>query len=249
MNPADFYTGIVAELYGPLKSYSQDPEPYADFIQEAGMPALELGCGDGDPLLELRRRGLDVDGVDSSADMLERLRCRADEQDIRATVFHQRMEALNLPRRYRAIFLAGPTFTLLPDDATALAALHGIQAHLAEGGTALVPLFTPAPTPAEQIGQVRTATAADGAELRVSVVAEQRDETARTQTTLLRYERHHGSDNTIVERPWIMHWYPRDHFEKLVTTAGLTVTAVTDSDGKPASADVTDLLHFRLQAI
>ncbi|WP_407061585.1 methyltransferase domain-containing protein [Actinomadura napierensis] len=40
---------------------------------------MELGCGDGDPLLELRRRGLDVDGVDSSADKLERLGRRARE--------------------------------------------------------------------------------------------------------------------------------------------------------------------------
>ncbi len=247
MDPADFYTGIVAELYGPLKSFSHDPEPYAAFIQQAGMPALELGCGDGEPLLELRRRGLDVDGVDSSADMLERLRRRADEQDIRATVFHQRMEALNLPRRYRAIFLAGPTFTLLPDDATALAALRAIRAHLAEGGTALVPLFTPEPTPAEQIGRVRTAVAPDGAELRLSVIAEQRDETARTQTTLLRYERHHDSESTIEDRPWTMHWYTRDQFERLATTAGLAVTAVTDPDGKPAPADATGLLHFRLQ--
>ncbi|MBB5801916.1 SAM-dependent methyltransferase [Saccharothrix ecbatanensis] len=248
VDPADFYTGIVAELYGPLKSFSQDPEPYAAFVQQAAVPALELGCGDGDPLLELRRRGLDVDGVDSSADMLDRLRRRADEEDIRVTVFHQRMEALNLPRRYRAIFLAGPTFNLLPDDATALAALRGIRAHLAEDGTALVPLFTPTPTPAEQIRRVRTATAPDGAEIRVSVVAEQRDETARTQTTLLRYERHHGSDSTVVERPWTMHWYTRDQFGKLATTAGLAVTAVTDPHGKPTAADVTDLLHFRLQA-
>ncbi|MFF6784615.1 methyltransferase domain-containing protein [Streptomyces sp. NPDC012510] len=247
MDPADFYTGIVADLYGPLKSHSQDPELYAAFIEEAGTPALELGCGDGDPLLELRRRGMDVDGVDSSADMLERLRRRADAQDLRATVYHQRMEALRLPRHYQAIFLAGPTFTLLPDDATALAALRGIRAHLAEGGTALVPLFTPAPTPAEQIGQVRTATAPDGAELRVSVVAEQRDETARTQTTLLRYERHHGSESTVEDRPWILHWYPRDRFEELAAAAGLAVAAVTDTDGKPAPADAAGLLHFRLR--
>jgi SAM-dependent methyltransferase len=247
VNPADFYTGIVAELYGPLKSFSPDPEPYAAFIQQAGAPALELGCGDGDPLLELCRRGLEVEGVDSSADMLDRLRHRADGQGLHPTVFHQRMEALNLPRRYRAIFLAGPTFTLLPDDATALAALRGIRAHLTGDGTALVPLFAPAPTPAEQIGRVRTATASDGAELRVSVVAEQRDETARTQTTLLRYERHHGSDSSVVERPWVLHWYARDGFEELATTAGLAVTAVTDPHGKPADANATDL-HFRLQA-
>ncbi|MEU1574163.1 class I SAM-dependent methyltransferase [Streptomyces collinus] len=248
MDPADFYTGIVAELYGPLKSFSQDPEPYAAFIRQAGGPALELGCGDGDPLLELRRRGLDVDGVDSSADMLERLRRRAGEQGIRATVFHQRMEALELPRRYRAVFLAGPTFTLLPDDVTALAALRGIRAHLAVGGTALVPLFTPAPTPAEEIRRVRTAAAPDGAELRVSVVAEQRDEAARTQTALLRYERHHGTDSTVDERPWLLHWYPREQFEKLATTAGLAVTAVTDADGKPARGDDTGVVHFRLQS-
>ncbi|MGW4820516.1 class I SAM-dependent methyltransferase [Streptomyces sp. NPDC004227] len=246
MDPADFYSGIVAELYRPLKSVSQDPEPYAAFIRQVGVPALELGCGDGDPLLELRRRGLEVEGVDSSADMLERLRRRADEQGLPATVFHQRMEALNLPRRYRAIFLAGPTFTLLPDDTTALAALRGIRAHLADDGLALVPLFTPVPTPAEQIGRVRTAAAPDGAELRVSVVAEQRDETARTQTTLLRYERHHGSDSSVVERPWVLHWYSRDEFEELVTTADLTVTTVTDPHGKPAHANATDL-HFRLQ--
>jgi hypothetical protein len=124
------------------------------------------------------------------------------------------------PAATGAVFLAGPTFTLLPDDAPALAALRGIRAHLTEGGTALVPLFTPAPTPAEQIGRVRTAAAPDGAELRVPVVAEQRDETARTQTTLLRYEPHHGTDSTVEERRWTMHWYPRDHFEKLAATAG-----------------------------
>ncbi|MFE7232438.1 class I SAM-dependent methyltransferase [Streptomyces sp. NPDC057596] len=246
MDPADFYSGIVAELYRPLKSVSQDPEPYAALIRQVGWPALELGCGDGDPLLELRRRGLEVEGVDSSADMLERLRRRADEQSLPITVFHQRMEALNLPRRYRAIFLAGPTFNLLPDDATALAALRGIRAHLADDGAALVPLFTPVPTPAEQIGRVRTAAAPGGAELRVSVVAEQRDETTRRQTTLLRYERHHGSDSSVVERPWVLHWYSRDEFEELVTTAGLAVTAVTDPRGKPAHDDATDL-HFRLQ--
>ncbi|KUL24685.1 class I SAM-dependent methyltransferase [Streptomyces regalis] len=248
MDPADFYTGIVAELYGPLKSFSQDPEPYAAFIEQAGAPALELGCGDGDPLLELRRRGLEVDGVDSSADMLERLRRRAGELGIRVSVFHQRMEALRLPRRYRAVFLAGPTFTLLPDDAAALAALRGIRAHLAEGGTALVPLFTPAPTAAGEIGRVRAAAAPDGAELRVSVVAEQRDEAARTQTTLLRYERHHGSDSTVVERPWVMHWYAPGQFEELSTAAGLAVSAVTDPEGRPVPAGVSGLLHFRLRA-
>ncbi|MFF5205783.1 class I SAM-dependent methyltransferase [Streptosporangium sp. NPDC000396] len=241
MNPADFYTGIVAELYGPLKSVAQDPEPYAAFVQETGSPALELGCGDGDPLLDLRRRGLDVEGVDSSADMLDRCRRRARKQGVDVVLYHQRMEALDLPRRYRAIFLAGPTFNLLPDDSTALAALRGIRNHLAVGGTALVPLFVPSPTPSEQIGRVRTATADDGAELRVSVLSEERSDSTRTQTTVLRYERHRDGESTIVDRPWVLHWYTRSGFEGLATAAGLIAVSVLET---PGASDV----QFQLQA-
>ncbi|MFG1808105.1 class I SAM-dependent methyltransferase [Streptomyces sp. NPDC049040] len=231
MEPADFYTGIVARMYAPLKAVTPDPEPYAAFVEEVGSPALELGCGDGEPLLELRRRGLDVEGVDSSADMLERCRQQAREQGLDVVVHHQRMEALDLPRRYRAVFLAGPTFNLLPDDATALAALRGIRRHLAPGGAALVPLFVPTPTPAEQIGRVRTATDDDGAELRVSMLSEERDPAARTQSAVLRYERRHGGRSTVEDRTWVLHWYGHADFEGLAAQAGLKVVSVADALG------------------
>jgi SAM-dependent methyltransferase len=247
MEPADFYTGIVAQSYAPLKSVSQDPEPYAAFVREAGTPALELGCGDGDPLLALRRQGLDVEGVDSSADMLARCRRRAEQEGITVTVHHQRMEALSLPRRFPAIFLAGPTFNLLPDDGVAGAALRGVRRHLVDGGSALIPLHIPSLSPADQIGRVRTATGDDGAELRFSLVSEERDETTRTQTSLLRYERHGGDERTVVERPWLLHWYTRSGFTDLATAAGLTTVSVTDADGDNAADDAVHMV-FRLRA-
>ncbi|MET9290783.1 class I SAM-dependent methyltransferase [Streptomyces sp. NPDC003077] len=247
MDPADFYTGIVAEAYAPLKSFSPDPGRYAAFIRETGGPALELGCGDGDPLLALRRSGLDVEGVDSSADMLERCRRRADEADLAVTVHHQRMEALDLARRFRAVFLAGPTFNLLPDDDVADAALRGIRRHLADDGSVLIPLHVPSPTPADQLGQVRTAVADDGAELRFSIVSEERDETRRTQTAVLRYERHSDEGSTAAERPWLLHWYTRAGFEELAAAAGLGTVSVTDEDGN-AIEDDAPYMVFRLRA-
>lgn len=240
MDAAYFYTGIVADLYRPLRSVTQDPEPYAAFVAETGGPALELGCGDGDPLLDLRRRGLDVEGVDSSADMLDRCRRRAREQGLDVVLHQQRIETLHLAYRYRAIFLAGPTFNLLPDDPTAIAALRGIRGHLREGGTALVPLFAPRPTPVDDVGPARVATAADGAELRVSVLSEDWNETERTHTTLLRYERHHNGRSKVVDRPWVLHWHSPEGFEDLAAAGGLIVTSMEESPG--------GLQCYRLQA-
>ena len=77
-DPSQFYTGIVAEIYAPLRSSVPDVEPYTRFIAQSGEPALELGCGTGDPLLDLRARGVDVEGLDASADML--VRCRAEAE-------------------------------------------------------------------------------------------------------------------------------------------------------------------------
>lgn len=45
MSTADFYTGIVADVYTSLRSTTFDAEPYLEFVDRAGQPALELGCG------------------------------------------------------------------------------------------------------------------------------------------------------------------------------------------------------------
>lgn len=239
MEPASFYTGIVADLYAPLKSTSQDPEPHARFIEASGQPALELGCGDGDPLLELRRRGLDVDGVDSSADMLAICRRRAETTGIDVTVHHQPMESLDLPRRYRSIFLAGPTFNLLPDDATALLALERIRDHLDADGSALVPLFIPPPTPQDELGVPRSATESDGSIITFTAVDEERDEDARTQRTATRYERVTAGQRTTVDRPWVLHWHTQDGFGRLASSAGFATMAVLGADGRPVAADAS----------
>lgn len=240
MDSSSFYTGIVAELYEPLKSASQAWEPYARFIAQSGEPALELGCGDGEPILDLRRNGLDVDGIDSSGDMLVRCARKAARAGLAVALHEQRMEELDLPRRYRSIFLAGPTFTLLPDDQTALRALQGIRIHLSEGGSALVPLFIPTATPQEQFGRVKEITAADGAVLRVSVLSEDRDEDARVQRTVLRYEKHATGDSIIGDRSWVLHWHTQESFRGLAEAAGLTVTAVHDRKGRTASPDAAE---------
>jgi SAM-dependent methyltransferase len=235
VEPADFYTGLVAELYAPLRSYAPAPDVYATFIAGSGEPALELGCGDGDPLLALRTLGLDVDGVDSSADMLERLRARAGTLEV--TVYRQLFEELDLPRRYRSIFVAGATFNLLPSDEAALVALRRVRAHLLPDGTARIPLWIPPPSDA--VGELRSEVDADGSVIRVSLTGEDYDVAARTRRTMLRYERGCDGRTETVEREWLLHWHTVDGFRALASSAGLSVAAVLDDDGSPAEPDAT----------
>lgn len=237
MDAADFYTGIVVEGYSLLKQADFPADRYAELIATSGEPALELGCGDGDPLLELRRRGLDVEGVDSSADMLARCAVRAEEAGLEVTTHHQRMEDLSLERRFRTIFLAGPTFTLLPDDQRALRALTRIRDHLTADGTALVPLWIPPPTPAEALGVARRAVTEGGGRVSFTALSEEYDEAHRRRTTHVRYVLHTPDGPEVADRDWIIHWHTQESFRELATAAGLRVVSVTDPHGSPVAGD------------
>ena len=235
--PRLFYTGLVAQLYAPLRSMAPDPEPYARFIATSGEPVLELGCGTGDPLLDLRGRGLEVEGLDASADMLERCRSEAARRGIDVVLHHQPMESMDLGRRFRSIFLAGPTFNLLVDDDIARRTLDRIGVHLHPQGSALIPLFLPVATPSEHLNRPREHTTLDGTVMRVTAIAEQRDELHRTQTTILWYELVAAGNVIVDERPWILHWHTQDEFRQLAAEAGLAVRAVLTAEATPATAN------------
>ncbi|MFC8191018.1 class I SAM-dependent methyltransferase [Cellulomonas sp. NPDC057328] len=228
MSAAEFYTAIVADVYGLLRGTHFDAAPYLAFVRSEGEPALELGCGDVGPFLELVRQGIDVEGVDSSADMVRRCRERAAAEGLSPVVHHQRMEDLALDRRFRAVYLAGPTFNLLPDDATAARALAAIGRHLLPGGAALVPLWTPPPTPEDEIGRVREAVTDDGQRASFAIVGEVHDPAARTRTSRVRYELEHADGTAVLDRDWVLHWYTDDGFARMAADAGLTVESVDE---------------------
>ena len=138
--PAQFYTGLVADLYEPLASNHARAEDYVAFLEHSGTPALELACGSGLPLVELVERGYEVEGLDASQDMLDRCYARAADRDVDVTLHLAEMQSFSLSRRYQSIFLAGASFTLLATDEDAASALTRIYAHLEAGGSALIPL-------------------------------------------------------------------------------------------------------------
>jgi hypothetical protein len=146
---------------------------------------------------------------------------------------------MELPRRYRSIYLAGPSFNLLVDDDAAWRALARVRAHLEPDGSALIPLFVPDPIPPVVLGVPRTHTTDGGATLRFSVLASDWDDAARLQVTHTRYERERGDEVEVLERAWMLHWHTQDGFRQLASDAGLLVDEVVGLDGGPAAPDAT----------
>ena len=71
--------------------------------------------------------------------------------------------------------------------------------------------------------------------MRVTPVAEQRNELHRIQTTILRYELVIAGNVIVDERPWMLHWHTQDGFRQLAAEAGLAVRAVLTPDATPAT--------------
>lgn len=234
--PSEFYTGLVADLYRPLRSTTFPADRYRQLLLRLGEPGLELGCGDGDPLLDLRGSGLDVDGIDSSPDMIERLHRRAADQNLAVNAWVADMQTMRLPRAYRTVFLAGPTFNLLPDDRAMGRALSSIAGALAADGTAVIPLFEPEPVGPDEIGALTRRTTPTGW-IGWKIVKAARDADTRTQTLTLRYERVDSGASEVLERDWVIHWIDLDGFAELARHAGLRVDSAEGEVG-PEPVDV-----------
>ncbi len=190
-------------------------------------------------MLDLREQGLDVEGLDSSADMLDRFRVNAAARNLEVTLHHATFQSMSLGKQFRSIFLAGATFNLLPNDAAATSALSRIAEHLHPEGSALIPLFKPQAPAESDIGKITEQVARDGATVRVTVVDIERDESTRNQVTQLRYERVLGDDHEIAERSWLLHWFEIDQFEAMAAEAGLSTLSVRGGDGEPVTTHDT----------
>jgi SAM-dependent methyltransferase len=70
MKFANPYDGIAAYYDLEHRDFTEDSDLYLQFVESAGDPVLELGCGTGRILRSIAGAGFSVTGVDSSSEML-----------------------------------------------------------------------------------------------------------------------------------------------------------------------------------
>ena len=138
------YGGMLAKTWDLLRGdTTQWPDRffYRHFIDRHGGRVLDVGCGTGRLLLDYLNRGVDIEGVDTSPEMLDLCRAKALILNLKPTLYLQSMEDLDLPQHYEIIIVPSSSFQLVTDLGDATKSMANFYRHLDPGGILIMPFM------------------------------------------------------------------------------------------------------------
>ena len=138
-----------------------DPAPAVDFLAglAAGGPALELAIGTGRVALPLAARGVAVEGVEASPEMVAKLRAKPGGDSLPVVLGD--LAAVAVRGRFALVYLVFNTLFNVVDAERQAACFRNVARVLAPGGAFVIEAFVPNPADFErdeQHPQVRELT-------------------------------------------------------------------------------------------
>ena len=217
----------------------------------SGGRILEAAVGTGRLLIPLLQAGLQVDGIDSSNEMLTCCRRNCAAVDLQPTLYCGALETMALPARYDAIVISFGSFMLLSVPGEAEAALDRMRHHLTPGGRLFLDVDAPGtsarrPDNGESSRSVRCV---DGSTIVLRDTPVGYDAAARVERRLLSYEK--SKDGRILAtevQDFHLRHYEEDELRALLPTAGfVNIAACADYREAAPAATARDWLCFSAQ--
>ncbi|WP_042682964.1 class I SAM-dependent methyltransferase [Anaerosalibacter massiliensis] len=132
-----YYGRLSSEVYDmdkPIGHSFGDVQFYMDRLESCKGPILEPATGTGRILIPLLEKGLNVDGFDSSKDMLNICENNCKKRGLNPKLYEAKMESFSLDTKYDAIIVPTGTFLLLYKRADSIKALKNFYKHLSNDG-------------------------------------------------------------------------------------------------------------------
>ncbi|MBV8462698.1 MAG: class I SAM-dependent methyltransferase [Acidimicrobiales bacterium] len=145
--PHNYFDERIAKSYEDRWPETHGHEvvaPMVDLLAHLGGegPVLEFAIGTGRIALPLAARGMRVDGIELSPDMVAQLRKAPDGERLDVTLGD--MATTRLDRSYRLVYLVANTIMNLTTQAEQVACFENASAHLEPGGVFVVEVVIPA---------------------------------------------------------------------------------------------------------
>ena len=225
-------TGLAAATWDGFAGDEpkRDYYVYGRLIAQHPGRVLDVGCGTGRILVPYLADGIDIEGIDSSQEALSICRENAARKGLTATLYEQRMEALDLPNRYSTIIVPGGSFHLLIEREDAAKALKRFNEHLEANGVLALSLDDPSEQLSIDIGRWRSrgvVTRPDGTELHQDRMTERID----------RAEQVVRGEQVVQEQVHTMRMrlYLKDEIQVMLKHAGFRDVAAIEDDGGGSS--------------
>ena len=208
-----------------------DPAPAVDFLAPLadGGPVLELAVGTGRVALPLAPRGLAVEGVEASPEMVAHLRAKSGGADMPVTVGDMADVPVDGP--YRLVFLVFNTLFNLVSEERQAACFRNVARVLAPGGAFVIETFVPDPADFDRDEQVQVREVTEGS---ATIRMHRYDRAAQTFVRQTVTFDAHG----VHLKPFAMRYAWPEQIDELAERAGLRLTErYADWDRSPFDAD------------
>jgi SAM-dependent methyltransferase len=221
------YGALCTEVYDltkPIAASYPDVPYYKAHLSQIGGKILEAMVGSGRLLIPLLQAGLQVEGIDSSPDMLAACRKNCADRGLSPVLHEGAIDSLALPHRYSAIVVSFGSFLLLETRSQAVAALQTFARHLEPKGHLFVDLFLPIEDfkTAQTVQQSLPIACPDGAVILMQTSA-QIDWLNQLVIKLIRYEKWQDGKLVASELQRLpLHWFGKDEFVACLQANGYT---------------------------
>jgi SAM-dependent methyltransferase len=146
--PQNVFVGAAAREYDAREAMVSEPAPVAPavaFLAEAAGhgAALEFAVGTGRIAVPLRAAGVEVQGIEISADMVAELRAKTGGDEVSIPVTIGDMATTRVPGGFTLVFLVYNTVQNLLDQDEQVACFRNAAAHLEPGGRFVIECGVP----------------------------------------------------------------------------------------------------------
>lgn len=138
---AETYGDRIADIYDNWYGSPDDSSITLLSDLAHGGRALELGIGTGRFAVPLKKKGIDIHGIDASPSMVKKLRAKPDGKSIPVTLGD--FSKVAAEGKYDLIFVVFNTFFSLTTQEEQLECLQNVAKHLTSSGAFLIEAFVP----------------------------------------------------------------------------------------------------------
>lgn len=219
------YGKLSTKLYEITKpvgfSIDGDIEYYYDHLKKCQGPILEAGVGTGRMMIPFIQKGLDVEGVDLSNEMLDQCRVNMNQAGVRGVLYQGDLTKLDLKKEYEAIMMPTGSFCLLP-RVIIKKVLNSFYNHLKNEGQLMIDIELPMWFQSDEVS-VTDYPISDNEGLLFTSTAQEMNWHEQKVSYIHRYEL---IEKGVVQETEIsnftLYWYGIEEFKELLQQTGFS---------------------------